>query len=92
MASQSLNSLQKFLERLRERVKYKDGSVMDFVEQTNDVVAADLLTHKIIYHEICYANIANTAKLEQAKSRVAMFISTKGIQRIFNIQIHDGSF
>ena len=58
LVSPSLDSLQKLLERSRERAKYK--------EQTKDVVAADLLTDKITYHEICYANIASTAKLESA--------------------------
>ena len=43
---------------------------MDFLEWAKDVVATDLLTEKITYHEIFYASIANTAKLEHEKKNV----------------------
>ena len=46
----------------------KDGLIMDFGEQTRDIVAADLLIDKITYHKNCYANTANIAKLEREKS------------------------
>ena len=42
---------------------------MDFLEWAKDVVATDLLTEKITYHEIFYASIANTAKLEHEKKK-----------------------
>ena len=73
---------------------------MDFLEWAKDVVATDLLTDKITYHEIFYTCIANTAKLEhekkcflsmkwptichKVKNSVAMFTNMKRIQRILN--------
>ena len=66
----SLDSQQKVLERLRERAKYKDGPVMENVERSKDVVPVILSTDKITYHKDCYANIANTAKLDRAKQQL----------------------
>ena len=66
----SLDSQQRVLQRLRERAKYKDGPVMEHVERSKDVVPEILSTDKSSYHKDCYANIANTAKLDRAKQRL----------------------
>ena len=81
VASSSLNYLQKLLERSRKRTKYRDGPVMDFVEQTKDVVAEYLLTDKITYHESFYAKIVNTAKLKCAKKWFREYIESGQINK-----------
>lgn len=42
----TLTSLENLLERARERHKFKDSSVCDFIERTNGQSAEDLKTNK----------------------------------------------
>ena len=42
---------------------------MNFVERTRDLKPEDLLTKNASYYRNCYANIANTIKIERAKKR-----------------------
>ena len=42
---------------------------MDFVEHTRDLNPEDLLAKNNSYHKSCYADIANTTKIERAKKR-----------------------
>ena len=56
MLTQSEESFQKLLECTRERVKYKDETVMELVERTNDTLPGVLATNSS-YHKSCYATI-----------------------------------
>ena len=40
---------------------------MDFVERTRDLNPEDLLAKDTSYHKSCYADIANTTKIEREK-------------------------
>ena len=64
----SEESFQKLLECATERAKYKDGTVMELVERTNDTLPGLPATNSS-YHKSCYATITNISKLECAKKR-----------------------
>ena len=68
MLTPSEESFQKLLECTRERVKYKDETVMELVERTNDTLPGVLATNSSC-HKSCYATITNISKLERAKKR-----------------------
>ena len=68
MLTPSEESFQKLLECARERAKYKDRTVMELVERTNDTLP-DVLATNSSYHKSCYATITNISKLERAKKR-----------------------
>ena len=72
----SLDSFEKLLKRTQERATYKDVTVTNFVERTKNVTAADLIEQNKRYHESCYANFANTGKLQRAKKRFYDSIDT----------------
>ena len=55
VASLTLDSFLKFLERSRQHAQYMDHSVMDFVERTRDLNPEDLLAKNAFYHKSCYA-------------------------------------
>ena len=67
VASPTLDSFLKLLERSRQQAQYMDNSVMDFVEHTRDLNPNDLLAKNASYHKSCYADIGNTTKIEHAK-------------------------
>ena len=58
VASPTLDSFLKLLERSRQRGQYMDNSVMDFVERTRHLYPEDLLAKNASYHKCCYADIA----------------------------------
>ena len=64
-----MDSFEKLLKRTQERATYKDVTVANLVERTKNVAAADLIKQNTKYNEGCYANFANTAKLQRAKKR-----------------------
>lgn len=72
----SLDSFDKLLKRTRERASYKDVSVSSFVARTENLTPTDLFEQKLKYHESCYANFANTGKLQRARKRYNESIDT----------------
>ena len=63
---EAINNL---LFRARERHKFRDNAVENFVSQTADKTAVDLINLKVRYHRKCYSDYANISKLERAKKR-----------------------
>ena len=72
----SLESFKKLLERSRERARYKDNCVLDFVTRTENLTPKELLDNNAKYHESCYSSFANTVKLQRAKKRYNESIDT----------------
>ena len=68
VAFPTLDSFLKLLERSRQRAQYMDNSAMDFFERTRDLNPEDLLAKHTSYHKSCYADIANTTKIERTKN------------------------
>ena len=68
VACPTLDSFLKLLERSRQRAQYMDNSAMDFFERTRDLNLEDLLAKHTSSHKSCYADIANTTKIERAKN------------------------
>ena len=58
---------EKLLTRTRETVEYKDSQVTDFVKLTTNHTAGKLISDNARYHKKCYANFANTSKVERAR-------------------------
>ena len=69
VASLTLDSFLKLLERSRQRAQYMDNSVIHFVERTRDLNPEGLFAKSASYPRSCYGDIANTTKIEHAKSR-----------------------
>ena len=63
----SLNLLEKVLSGPRERAKYRDSTLLNFVERTKGVTAVELLKSKCRYQESYYANFTNIGKLPRVK-------------------------
>ena len=56
-------SFGKVLSSSRERVKYKDSYVLNFVENIKGVAIVELLENRCRYHGSCYAGFANIEML-----------------------------
>ena len=65
----SIESYENLLKRTRERAKYKDSKVVDFVERTITLSAIDMLNNNSRYHKSCYSDFANSSKLKRAQKR-----------------------
>ena len=63
----SKESFEKLLKMTRERVEHKDCQAMDFVKRTANHTAEKLISDNATYHKKCYANFANTGKVERAR-------------------------
>ena len=57
------------LKRNRERSRYKDSKVIDFVERKTALNPLDTLQSNNRYRISCYSDFANTSKLKRAKKR-----------------------
>ena len=66
---EAINNL---LFRARERHKFRDNAVENFVSQTADKTAVDLINLKVRYHRKCYSDYANISKLERQRSGIMM--------------------
>ena len=63
------DSFSNLLFRSRERAKFKDDLVTEFVERTVNSTPLELFTKKVKYHRMCYSSYANVSKVERAKKR-----------------------
>ena len=63
---EAINNL---LSKAREKHKFRDNAVENFVSQTADKTAVDLINLKVRYHRKCYSDHANISKLERANKR-----------------------
>ena len=57
------------LKRNRERSRYKDSKVIDFVERKTALNPLDTLHSNNRYRISCYSDFANISKLKRAKKR-----------------------
>ena len=63
------DTLQKVLDICRERHKYKDSSVQEFVQRTSGCTGTNLHDTNAFYHRECYQQFGNADKLARVKSR-----------------------
>ena len=64
----SLNLFEKVLSGPRETAKYRDSTLLNFVERTKGVNAVELLKNKCRYQESYYENFTNIGKLPPVKT------------------------
>lgn len=57
------------LKRTRERARYKDSKVIDFVERKTALNPLETLNSNNRYHISCYSDFADTLKLKRAQKR-----------------------
>ena len=57
------------MSRVERRAEYKDSQVMDFVKGTANHTTEKMTNDNARYHKKCYANSANTSKVERARKR-----------------------
>ena len=72
----SIESVEKLLSRARERDDFKDHTVADFVQRTQNVTAQGLIDKHCQYHRTCYQNFTNVEKLNRARKRFSTSVET----------------
>ena len=73
----SKESFEKPLTRTRERVEYKDSQVTDLVKGTVNHTVEKLISNNARSHKKCYANFANTSKVERTRKHFSDSIESE---------------
>ena len=66
----TIESIDKILNNIKERFKFKDVSVSQFVERLGDKNSQDIVNNNGFYHRQCYQDITNKETLKRVEKRL----------------------
>ena len=64
-----LISIKNLLSILRERYRYCNSKVAEFISRTKEGTGTDIISEKEKYHRYCYRDVPTKVKKERAKDR-----------------------